>query len=110
VFDLTRKETFVILQKFLTDIRQFAEPDCVIFLIGNKLDLVQGNENLRQVSSEEAKTFANENQLYYMETSACSNYKVTEAFETLIESKKYILIQFLIFMLIYFILLNRGIQ
>jgi GTPase SAR1 family protein len=107
VFDLTRKETFVILQKFLTDIRQFAEPDCVIFLIGNKLDLVQGNENLRQVSSEEAKTFANENQLYYMETSACSNYKVTEAFETLIESKKYI---FLISMLIYYILLNRGIQ
>lgn len=85
---MTRKETFVILQKFLTDIRQFAEPDCVIFLIGNKLDLVQGNENLRQVSSEEAKTFANENQLYYMETSACSNYKVTEAFETLIESEE----------------------
>ncbi len=86
VFDLTRKETFKILQRFISDIRQFAEPDCVIFLIGNKLDLVIENESARQVPSEEARAFANENQLFYMETSACSNFKVSEAFENLIES------------------------
>ncbi len=88
VFDITRRESFNVVQKFLNDIRQFAEPDCVIFLIGNKLDLVQTNPSSRQVSSEEAKAYASENSLVYLETSAFSNFKVSEAFEKLTESKK----------------------
>lgn len=87
VFDITRRETYNSLHRFLTDIKQFSEPDCCVFLIGNKLDLVQTNPSCREVSSEEAKAFANENQLHYMETSAFSNFKVTEAFEKLTESK-----------------------
>ncbi len=87
VFDITRRETFNVLQRFISDIRQFAEPDCVIYLIGNKLDLVQNNSSARQVSFEEAKSFSNENQLVYLETSAFSNFKVSEAFEKLTESK-----------------------
>jgi Rab family protein len=89
VFDLTRRESFNVVQKFISDIRQFAEPDCVIFLVGNKLDLVQTNPSARQVSSEEAKSLASENELAYLETSAFSNFKVTEAFERLTESKEH---------------------
>jgi GTPase SAR1 family protein len=86
VFDLTRRESFNVVERFISDIRQFAEPDCVIFLVGNKLDLVQTTPSSRQVSSEEAKSFATENDLEYLETSAFSNFKVTEAFEKLTES------------------------
>jgi GTPase SAR1 family protein len=85
VYDVTRKETFVAVQRFLYDLRQNAEPDCVVYLVGNKVDLVNDNESARQVSIDEAKQFANENRLYFIETSAYSNYKVTEAFENLLE-------------------------
>jgi hypothetical protein len=50
------------------------------------MDLVLNNECPRQVTSEEAKGIANENQIFYIETSAYSDYKVTEAFESLVES------------------------
>jgi hypothetical protein len=56
------------------------------------MDLVLNGESARQVTSEEAKAFANENQLYYIETSAYSDFKVTEAFEGLIESNNIFLL------------------
>lgn len=87
VFDLTRRDTFVAVKRFLEDIRYNAEPDCVVYLIGNKFDLITNNEKPREITSDEAKAFANENQIYYMETSAVSNFKVSEAFECLVESK-----------------------
>ncbi len=86
VFDVTRRDTFLVAKRFLEDVRYNAEPDCVIYLVGNKMDLVQSGEATRNVTSEEAKSFANENKLYYIETSAYSDYKVNEAFEGLIES------------------------
>ena len=67
----------------MTDIRQIAEPDCVILLVGNKNDL----QDQRQVEMDEAKRFATENKMYFIETSALTKYKVTEAFEQLFECK-----------------------
>ena len=69
----------------MAELKQFAEPDCVIMLIGNKLDLVNTNKGRRQVSFEEAKLFAEENKLVFYETSALSNLKVSECFEDLIQ-------------------------
>ncbi len=54
-------------------------------LVGNKLDLVLSNRNKRQVSYEEAKAFAEANELKFTETSAFSNFKVSECFEDLIQ-------------------------
>lgn len=48
---------------------------CVI-LIGNKKDL----EDKRQVTYEEGETFAKENGLMFLETSAKTAYNVVEAF------------------------------
>lgn len=47
-----------------------------IILIGNKVDL----ENERQVSFEEASSFAEENGLVYLETSGKDGSNVEEAF------------------------------
>ncbi len=54
-------------------------------LVGNKLDLVLSNRYKRQVTNEEAKAFAEANELKFVETSAFSNYKVSESFEDLIQ-------------------------
>ena len=42
VFDLTRRETFDNVTQWLDDLRQIAEPDIVVVLVGNKRDLASG--------------------------------------------------------------------
>ena len=64
---------------------QNPEPDSIILLLGNKLDLVEKNNKKREVSYEEAKYFSEENKLLFIETSALTNYKVNEAFEDLLQ-------------------------
>jgi GTPase SAR1 family protein len=70
----------------MSDVKQIAEPDCVLILVGNKVDLVEGNPSARQVNQLEAKQFAQENKMLYIETSAATHFKVNEAFQTLVES------------------------
>eukprot|EP00002_Diphylleia_rotans_P006207 TRINITY_DN1554_c0_g1_i1.p1 TRINITY_DN1554_c0_g1~~TRINITY_DN1554_c0_g1_i1.p1 ORF type:complete len:207 (-),score=39.92 TRINITY_DN1554_c0_g1_i1:263-883(-) len=75
VYDCTRRATFNHLSQWLTDARNLANPNTVIMLIGNKVDL--GN---REVTFEEASRFAQENGLLYCETSARTGENVEEAF------------------------------
>jgi GTPase SAR1 family protein len=51
---VTKKETFQHVQKWLTELKDHAEPDIVVVLVGNKLDLVEENSEERKVSVEEA--------------------------------------------------------
>lgn len=44
VFDLTRRESFLHATDWLNDLRQIAEPDIVVVLVGNKSDLVEDGE------------------------------------------------------------------
>lgn len=62
---------------YTIDVRQHANPNTVITLIGNKNDL----EKNRQVSREEAEAFAKEHGLFFLETSAKSADNVEHAFE-----------------------------
>ena len=66
------------------ELKQYAEPDCIILLVGNKVDLVDNSANKREVFTEEARNFADENKLIFYETSALGNIKVNEAFDCLI--------------------------
>lgn len=84
VFDLSRKQTFQHVTDWLNDLRQIAEPDIVVVLVGNKADLAQdagdGN-NKREVTREEAEEWARRNGvLEYVETSAKSGENVENAF------------------------------
>lgn len=54
------------MSSWLTDTRNLTNPSTVIFLIGNKSDL----ESTREVTYEEAKQFADENGLMFVEASA----------------------------------------
>ncbi|TDZ25339.1 Ras-related protein RABB1b [Colletotrichum sidae] len=85
VFDLSRKQTFQHVTDWLNDLRQIAEPDIVVILVGNKADLTQegegGEANKREVTRQEAEDWARQNGvLEYVETSAKSGENVEKAF------------------------------
>jgi Ras-related protein Rab-14 len=76
VYDVTRRSTYNHLSSWLTDARNLTNPNTVIFFIGNKCDL----EAQRDVTFEEAKQFADENGLMFVEASAKTGDGVEEAF------------------------------
>lgn len=76
VFDVTRRETFGHLSRWLEEARQFASPNICITLVGNKADVV----SKRVIPRAEAQAFADENGLEYIEASAKSAEGVDDAF------------------------------
>lgn len=86
VFDITRRATFDHVIDWLNDLRQIAEPDIVVILVGNKSDLAAGEDNKRQVTREEAEEWTKKNGLLeYVETSAKSGEGVEMAFSRVAE-------------------------
>lgn len=85
VYDVTEPRSFGNLSKWITELRSKADPDIIIMLVGNKVDLVEKNPSSRGVSREEAQEFATREGLYWIETSALTSTKVEEAFEVLLE-------------------------
>lgn len=68
MYDITRRESFNHLSRWLEEARQNGNPNMTIMLIGNKSDL----EHRRAVSTKEGELFAQENGLVFLETSAKS--------------------------------------
>ena len=87
VYDVTKEDTFLHARTWMEELRQSAEPDCVIFLVGNQVDLVELNPALRQVPFERAQKFASDHGLCFMETSALTNANVTDVFDKLLHCK-----------------------
>lgn len=71
----------------MEELRAQADPDCVIYLVGNQVDRVEMNPVLRQVTYAEAKKFADQNKLVFEETSALTNARVTDVFDNLLNCK-----------------------
>ena len=82
LFDVTKKSSFNACKNYLEEVRLNSDRKCVIYLVGNKIDL----ENERQITKEEAEDFAKKENIKYIETSAIKNMKVTEAFTSLLNS------------------------
>ncbi len=76
VYDVTRRETFNHLTRWLEEARHNANTEMVVMLIGNKSDL----EHRRAVSTKEGADFAARNGLIFMETSAKTARNVEGAF------------------------------
>ncbi|CBI30717.3 unnamed protein product, partial [Vitis vinifera] len=66
VYDVTRHSTFENVERWLRELRDHTDPNIVVMLIGNKSDL----RHLVAVSTEDGKSFAERESLYFMETSA----------------------------------------
>lgn len=76
VYDVTRHATFESVERWLKELRDHTDPNIVVMLIGNKADL----RHLVAVQTEDGKTFAENESLYFMETSALEATNVENAF------------------------------
>ena len=77
VYDITNRSSFTNVKHYLQQVKEYTPNNICILLIGNKTDLL----DQREISTEEAQTFASENNLLFKETSALKGENVTEAFE-----------------------------
>ncbi|KAG6393230.1 hypothetical protein SASPL_147466 [Salvia splendens] len=80
VYDITKRQSFDHMARWLEELRGNADKNIVIMLVGNKSDL----EAHREVSTEDAKEFAQMENLYFMETSALEATNVEQAFLTVL--------------------------
>ncbi|KAK9462963.1 ras family-domain-containing protein [Lipomyces oligophaga] len=80
VYDITKSQTYENSSRWLKELRDHADSNIVIMLVGNKSDL----EPQRGVSTDEAKTFAAENNLSFIETSALNASNVESAFQSIL--------------------------
>ncbi|KAK9285996.1 hypothetical protein L1049_025199 [Liquidambar formosana] len=80
VYDITKRQTFDHIPRWLEELRSHADKNIVIILIGNKCDL----ENQRAVPTEDAKEFAEKEGLFFLETSALESTNVETAFLTVL--------------------------
>lgn len=67
----------------MEEVKNLCETDITMMLVGNKSDL----SDKRKVWKEDAKKFADEYGLLFVETSAYSGNNVNDCFEELLESK-----------------------
>ncbi|OSX64873.1 hypothetical protein POSPLADRAFT_1038832 [Postia placenta MAD-698-R-SB12] len=80
VYDISKHATYVNVTRWLKELRDHADSNIVIMLVGNKSDL----KHLRAVPTEDAKAFAAENGLSFIETSALDASNVESAFQTIL--------------------------
>jgi Ras-related protein Rab-39B len=77
VFDVTKRESFANIPEWIDDVEQSARPHKPVFiLVGNKCD----QETDREVSKNEAQSFATQHGMDYIETSAETGDNVEEAY------------------------------
>jgi len=81
VYSILSKQSFENCETWLEELVTHADPGILVMLVGNKTDM----EQQREVSTDEAKDFAHQNKLSFIETSAKDSTNVSEAFERLIQ-------------------------
>jgi len=76
VYDITRAASFQTLKNWVRELQQLGPENIVLAICGNKSDL----EEKREVSTAEAKAYADEIQAIFLETSAKLNKNVQDLF------------------------------
>lgn len=80
VYDLTSSLTFEPLDRWLRELRENAESNIVVMLVGNKSDL----SDIRVVSQEDGMNFSMQNNLLFIETSAKEATNIKQSFTMLL--------------------------
>ncbi|XP_022762716.1 ras-related protein RABA2a-like [Durio zibethinus] len=80
VYDVTKPTTFENVSRWLKELRDHADSNIVIMLIGNKTDL----KHLRAVATEDGQSYAEKEGLSFIETSALEATNVEKAFQTIL--------------------------
>merc|ERR1712039_1147924 len=80
VYDISKQITFENVERWLNELRDHADSNIVIMLVGNKSDL----KHLRAVATEDASQFSEKHGLSLIETSALESTNVEEAFQKIL--------------------------
>jgi Ras-related protein Rab-11A len=80
VYDITKHVTYENVERWLKELRDHADSNIVIMLVGNKSDL----KHLRGVSTDDAQAFAEKEGLSFIETSALESTNVEKAFQRIL--------------------------
>ncbi len=81
VYDITDEDTFKGAKTWVSEIQKKSE-NCLILLVGNKVDLTMN----RKVDIHMVKEYVDNNNLIYMESSAKTGLNVDKIFTTIAES------------------------
>jgi len=76
VYDITSRDSFANLSRWLSDARALGSPHLVVVLVGNKSD----RDDDREVSWEEASRWASENDVHFLEASSLTGDGVEAPF------------------------------
>ncbi|KAH8997269.1 ras-domain-containing protein [Lactarius akahatsu] len=76
VYDITNRDSFLNLSRWLADARALASPHLVVVLVGNKSD----RDEDREVEWEEASRWAAEHNVHFLETSSLTGDNVEAPF------------------------------
>ena len=82
IYDVTNKQSYENVKNWLTQIKEEANPNVIIYLAGNKIDV---EEEQRVISTEDGQKIADEYKLPFKETSAKNGINVNEIFQELVE-------------------------
>jgi Ras-related protein Rab-11A len=80
VYDISKKGTFDNVERWLKELKDHADANIVIMLVGNKCDL----KHLRAVTTEDGSAFSANHGLSFIETSALDATNVEGAFRTIL--------------------------
>ncbi|XP_004302911.1 PREDICTED: ras-related protein RHN1-like [Fragaria vesca subsp. vesca] len=76
VYDISSTDTFTRAKKWVQELQRQGNLNLVMALVANKSDL----EAKREVDNEEGEQFAQDNGMFYMETSAKTSQNINELF------------------------------
>ena len=79
IYDITNRNTFDNVKKWVNSIKEEVTSKVVIILVGNKIDL----DKKRQVQTDEGEQIAEEFDMPFFECSALTGENINLAFETL---------------------------
>ena len=81
IYDITRKDTFANIEKWVNDLKTTGDPKITIIIIGNKNDLADKRQVTKEEGEEKAKSFG----CAFLETSAFSGDNIDKAFDIMVK-------------------------
>ena len=82
IYDVTNSQTFENVKNWITQIKEEASKNVVIYLAANKIDVA---DDLKVITPEEGQKMADEYQMPFFETSAKEGININEIFEDIVE-------------------------
>ncbi|CAD8088843.1 unnamed protein product [Paramecium sonneborni] len=81
-YDVTREATFKNTEKWLAELKDHADGNIVIIMIGNKIDAI----DQRTVRTDEAQNYCEQQKIGFIETSALDGTNIDLAFNKIVEN------------------------